>query len=280
MKRIYFLGLLWMSITFMACEKIVTDVEVPIIESQVVVFSFLSPEDKWIKVEVTKSKPVYTRTVNVGAVKNASVTIANDGGQSATIPFVDSMNAYVLPTLLFPIEPGRVYTVEVMVDGKKVSGSCIIPVDKIGLGELRYKKLGDSSNGYGGPYFKYAYQWMDPAGTQNYYRLAIEQQYTYISNLDTVLVKKDVCSSIWTDQNKQGNYFTGVCDDYNYSSDETTVKAYLLNTDIHYYEYHIRRLNYFGENPFSEPFKQYNSVNGGLGVVGAFRRTERTLVVQ
>lgn len=280
MKRIYFLGLLWMSITFMACEKIVTDVEVPKIESQVVVFSFLSPEDKWIKVEVSKSKPVFTRTVNVGAVKNASVTITNDGGQSATIPFVDSLSAYVLPTILFSVEPGRVYTVEVMVDGKKVSGSCTIPNDTIGLGELTYKKLGEPSIGFGGPYFKYAYKWMDPAGAQNFYRLAIEKQYSYIFNLDTFVTTQEVCSSIWTDENKQGSQLAGVCDDYNYSSDKTTVKVYLLNTDVHYYEYHRRRLNYFGDDPFSEPFQQYNSVNGGLGVVGAFRRTERTLLVQ
>lgn len=280
MRKEYYLALFSIITTLAACEKVVQDVEIPKIESQVVIFSFLSPEDEFVKVEVSRSKPVYTRSGKLGVINNAAVTITNDGGQSAAVPFIDSLSAYVLPTTQFPIEPGRVYTVAAVVDGETVSGSCTIPNDTVGLSELTYKKLGEPSIGFGGPYFKYAYKWMDPAGAQNYYRLAIEKQYSYIYDFDTIVSTQDVCNTMWTDETKQGAQLAGVCDDYDYGTEKSMVRVYLLNTDVHYYEYHRRRLNYYGDDPFSEPFQQYNNVKGGLGVVGAYRRTSRYIKIQ
>jgi hypothetical protein len=61
--------------------------------------------------------------------------------------------------------------------------------------------------------------------------------------------------------------------EYDFGGNNTGFNVYLLNTDIHYYEYHKRRLNYYGDDFFSEPVQQYSNVIGGLGVVCSYRKT-------
>ena len=80
---------------------------------------------------------------------------------------------------------------------------------------------------------------------------------------------------MFSDTNKDGEILSDKFEyyDYGFAGNTPTFNAYLVNTDIHYYEYHRRRLNYFGDDPFSEPLQQYSNVKGGLGVVCSFRKT-------
>jgi hypothetical protein len=266
-----FLGLL-----FISCEKVVTDVSLPDVESQYVVFSFISPEEKNIIVDVSQTRPVRKSGLNSGTLSNAFITILNSLGQKAVIPFVDSLNTYVLPASEYPIKAGETYRIEVAINGKRLTGSCQVPADSVSISEKMYVKLGEASAATGGPYYKYTYKWQDIPTVVNYYRVDIEKQSRYIQDADTIVNTETVCNTTWSDEGRQGVRFTGVCEDYSDSKD-LEIRIFLLNTDVHYYEYHRRRLNYYGDDPFSEPFQQYTNMEGGLGVFGAYRKTVRSL---
>lgn len=266
-----------------SCDREAQDITPPEIQPELVVFSFLSPEESNVKVEVSMSKPVYGYQRGQGNnpfVNDAVVTIQNDGGFTATLTYVDSAEAYFISRTLFPIEPGRTYTVNVSARGKSAYGTCTIPKDTVPLTEVTYEKRTDMD----GTYYVYLYKWNDQSSTTNYYRSSIESEYTYVDFFgDTLHYSTDICSNVYTDENRNGQQLTGTCDGYDsfYGSDTSTfpVVFYLLNTDVHYYEYHKRRLNYYGDDPFSEPFQQYSNIKGGLGVISAYRLTKRTLQV-
>ncbi|MES2559983.1 MAG: DUF4249 family protein [Bacteroidota bacterium] len=266
-------------LTLTSCVKMAQDVEAPKIESQLVVFSFLSPEEKILKVEVSRSKPVYANQGGTGYINTATVTVTNDGGQSILLPYDDAYNGYVVNQTLYPIEAGRTYTVKVVSGAATVTGSCIVPKDTVSLTEWSSKAVSDPTSNSPGPYFIYNYKWIDQAGVRNYYRLDVERLQKFTMG-DTMVYTESLGSSMWDDANRDGGMLSGSTEDYTNSGGSDEYKIFLLNTDIHYFEYHRRRLNYFGDDPFSEPFQQYNNVQGGLGVVGAYRKTSRTVRVQ
>lgn len=277
---VYFLSLV--SLVFSGCVKVAQDVEPPKIESQLVVFSFLSPEEKLVKVEVSRSKPVYGNAGgSIAVINNATVTITNDGGQSVALVYSDSLDSYVVSQQVYKIEAGRTYTVRAMWDEKTTTGSCTVPADTIPLTEWTSKSLDQSAANLDGPRYIYTYKWTDKPGIRNYYLVDIDLVHSYSSWLgDTVIYVENIGSTVWDDENRDGGLLTGTTEDYSNPSSGGVYKIYLLNTDIHYFEYHRRRLSYYGDNPFSEPFQQYNNVEGGLGVVCAYRKTSRTLRVE
>lgn len=282
-KLIYILFLL--VLTFAACDREAQDVDPPVVESQLVVFSFLSPEDSSVKVEVSFSKPVYaknTRNKNYDYVPDAIVNIQNDAGFSTVLSYVDTQNAYLVSASSYPIEPGRTYTINVSARGKTANGTCTVPKNAIPFTEITYQERSDLN----GTYNVFLYKWNDEPGITNYYRTASEINQMYVDYFtgDTTFMNNEICTNVYNDENRNGQTLSGTCDGYGmYYGYDTSYSMpmdfYLLNTDIHYYEYHKRRLNYYGDDPFSEPFQQYSNIKGGLGVVSAFRRTKTTIQV-
>jgi hypothetical protein len=261
-----------------SCDKLAKNIDAPKVEAELVVFSFLSPEDSIIKVEVSLSKPIFGKANSSNdVVTDANVTITNDAGFAATIAFQDSASAYLLPTSLYPIEAGRTYTIHVAAAQKTVYGTTTVPTTIIQPGVFTYQKRSNS----GSMYYTYSYKWQDEPGTKNYYRSSLENSYSYVDFFgDTTFYHEEVGADVFTDENKDGLVLNGICDDYNsgfnVDSSYFTIDYYLLNTDIHYYEYHKRRLIYYGDDPFSEPLQQYSNINGGLGVVASYRQAKQT----
>jgi hypothetical protein len=280
MKKIFFICLI---VLVAACERPAQNVDPPVIESKLVLFSFLSPENEAIIAQVSRSKPIYTKGSKqpLAYITNAMVTITNDGGQSATLIYQDSIEGYTLDATRFPIEPGRTYTVKASVDGKIVSGKCTVPLQAISFNDITYRKLNSAGNG-SSPSLIFSYKWNDDGQQQNYYRTTLGSTFSYFDGFDTTDYYGEICTNLWSDKNNNGNSISGTCESYSYYDelDSAKVDAILLTTDVHYYEYHLRRLNYFGEDPFSEPTQQYNNVENGLGVVCAFRKSKKTVIVQ
>jgi hypothetical protein len=260
-----------------SCEREAKNIDPPTVESQLVVFAFLSPEETLNKVEVSMSRPVFGKYKSQSTwVTNATVTITNDAGFSATMVYSDSANGYILSTSQYPIEAGRSYKVSVSANQKSAYGTTTVPSKLIIPSEIDYHKRTDAS----GSYYHFAYKWMDEPSHQNFYRTSLESEFISVDFLgDTSYYNTEICSNVFNDENRDGQQLSGVCDDYNlsYNLEQDTsllpIHLYLLNTDIHYYEYHKRRLNYYGDDPFSEPLQQYSNMNGGLGVVCSYRKT-------
>lgn len=265
-----------------SCEKLATNVDTPKVSPELVLFSFISPEEEYIRVQLTLSKPVFGKqnTSNpYNYVRDAIVTITNDGGQSVTLVYADSVNGYVVDKSTFPVEASRRYTITVVSGSKKATASCTVPSDTVNFTDITYKKTGEPGM-TDGPLFRYQYKWNDVASEVNYYRAASQYFYELAPGMNYA---QEICNTLHTDEGRDGNTLNGTCEDYNsyYEGDTTrnNIGFYLLNTDVHYYEYHRRRLEYFGDDPFSEPFPQYTNVDGGLGVFCSYRRTMRTIKI-
>lgn len=278
MKKIQlYIVLCCVSVILASCEQTVTDVDVPKVEPQLVLFGFISPEESIAKVQLTMSRPVYGQ--KNGAyhyVTDAVVTITNDGGQSVQLTYADSNNAYGVSKWQFPIEPGRTYTVAARSGKYNVKASCTVPADTVGFSDVSYQRLSSGSGSGSGPTFRYLYKWNDLAGRQNYYRTSVESDVNGTGGF----LQQEICTKVYDDRNEDGKTIGSNCEGYEYSAGTYIVRFYLLNTDVHYYEYHKRRLNYYGDDPFSEPFPQYSNVEGGLGVFCSYRKTSRSLQVQ
>lgn len=280
MKKITYSLLVLVIVISSACEKIVTNVDIPKVEAQMVLFGFISPEENTINVELTLSKPIFggSNGKGLGAfepIKDASVIITNESGQAVTLNYVDTAEAYQVSQSVYKIEPGRTYTITAVSPTKSVKAVCTVPLDTVPLTEFTSAKLGGASGNGTGPSFKHVCKWNDPIQTGNYYRLAIQQYYPNSPGG----VNNDVYNGFFDDATQNGKLFSATCEDYWYQPDTNYREVYLLNTDIHYYEYMRRRVNYYGDDPFSEPFPQYSNVQNGLGVFCSFRRTKRSIAI-
>ncbi len=269
--------LLFNLMMFVSCRpKIVTDVEVPNIAPKLVLFGFLSPEDAIIEVEVSMSAPIFGNTINTGnlTVSNANVQISN-GTLSVNIPFNTMTQKYEISQSVFPILAGQTYTITASANGITAKGITRVPNNIVYLDKANAKLITTSTSGEN--QLLYTMSWKDEPTVKNYYRVHVEKPYFWGGDSSAY----SIGDGMFKDENNDGSVFSDQYE-YNYfksSGSQDISYIYLLNTDIHYYEYHRRRLVYFGDDPFSEPFQQYSNVEGGLGVVSSFRKSRLVITL-
>ena len=269
MKKLTYIFLLASIALLSACERDVTGVEVPKVNPELVVFSFISPEEFHIKVNVSLSRPIFGKPTPNANVNNAVVTLSNANGQKVTLPYADTIAAYYTNQNVMPIEPGKTYTLEVEYSNYKTKATCTVPLSKPEVTEIITTKLADPNSGNNGPFYIYNYKFNDVASKKNYYRV-MTQYYSAPGSWGPGYYS-EICGSFYDDEGFEGKTISGKCEDYSFSSIENKRYFFLLNTDVHYYEYMRRRVNYFGDDPFSEPSPQYNNMIGGLGVFASYR---------
>lgn len=264
--------------TLASCEKTVTNVDVPAIEKQLVLFGFISPENDYTSIKVTLSQPIYGKRNNPFAsniVTNAQVVITElQTNTTANLIFIDSLEEYAISKNVFTIKPGYSYKVSATTSDRLAEGITTVPNDTISFAEVNWYPLGQSANG-NFPNGKFAFKWNDLAGTKNYYRILTQVN----ESPDFGDYTNNIGDDLYDDINYNGKTMQSTCEDYSYRPDTAIAVIYLLNTDKAYYEYMRRRLNYFYDDPFSEPTPQYNNVTGGLGVVCSYRFTQQKLKI-
>lgn len=278
MKLVKTIYLLVVAATLTSCEKFVTDVDVPEVKQQLVLFSFVSPEDTAIKAEVWMSKPVFSRNNNKTdePVKDVTVTITSPSGQSAILPFNESVQAYYLHQSVFKIEAGKTYKITAVKGDFSLSATTTVPTHAAEVSAYTYQNLGGQNTSGNLPYYRHQVKWVDLVDAKNYYRISLSKFYVY--NNDTGY--NHIGDVVVNDESRNQQQLSALFDDYTHTfefdSTDKKVMAFLLTTDEAYYQYHLRRLNYYGEDPFSEPYPQYNNVNGGLGVFASYRKTQKS----
>jgi|GEM_PF-1218143 len=121
------LQLISVSILFTSCEQILEDQRLPH-EERLVVYSVLTPNEK-IKVFVSKTLPPLTNNFVYSTLNDANVAIEVDGSKYKLLLIIDSLegNEEYYTTSNFQVESGKVYTLTVERNGKKVQGTTFIP---------------------------------------------------------------------------------------------------------------------------------------------------------
>ncbi len=272
MKNLFRIFILIICISFGSCDRLVTNIDPPKAEKELVLFAFISPEASAITAELSYSSPVFG-TNNLGEIdfiSNAIVIISNNEGNSDTLKYDSTKKSYESQTA-YKIEPGKTYKIRASYDGKIAEGITTVPIQAVAIDTIDVLKFigpeGESK-------IKIKTNWDDPGKDNYYYRSYIE----HVS--DTRSGEKyayEVCSEFISNSGKEGKKLNSICESYYYDDNGSNTRSmyvYLLTTDIHYYEYNRRRVNYYGDDPFSEPVPQYMNVKGGLGVVSSYRMTK------
>ncbi len=271
MKNIKLISILCSFVLFFSCERTAT-VDVPQVDPMPVMFSFISPESEFTEVTISKSVPIFGRSSHgeFEVIKNADVTINDNNGASAQITYNSSSESYTIDQSAFPINPGFTYYIVAKFPGYELKASTTVPIDAVYLSEVTSEKLASDPNG--GQKYLIRTKWLDRPGIVNYYRVNLEQ---LISHSPSDTDGYSMGNQVHSDYQRDGQEITDKYEyyEYDFGGNNSSFNVYLLNTDIHYYEYHKRRLNYYGDDYFSEPVQQYSNVIGGLGVVCSYRKT-------
>ncbi|MDY0343462.1 MAG: DUF4249 domain-containing protein [Lentimicrobium sp.] len=257
---------------FSSCEQLITEIDAPSSEPQLVVYSVISPQDSVIEVKVHKSNPLFS-IVNYQSydnrfppVINATVML-NGEGQSVTIPYDEEYEAYRVDQSAINIKMGGYYEIKVMAPGfSQVFAECTVPdhmppdIEITGTGlteetgmeewyfEFRFKDI----PGVGHNYLVYA--------SVINYDPWMEETYSYAA-----FFKQG--NPLISDKLNDGGYF-------NYRTypivlqylDANNVWVSLSLIDDNYFQYAQSINNFQDDNPFSEPTPIFSNIKGGLGV--------------
>jgi hypothetical protein len=250
---------------------------VPEVDPKLVVFSCLSPQDGYIMVDVSRSRPFFGAYSEDELDESLKIDIATvvvrSSEDTVIVPWDDSREVYYLPEGSLPIIPGETYFLEVSAPGyPSVDASTTVPyytptvsyTEYLGAQSFTGGEFGESSVSY-----EYNVQWLDQEPGDSYYRVILgwieggvagemaDELYTDVLN-DGETLSKNVVLSMYSGSEEI---------DYPYG-------IYLLNTDENYYRYHLTTQNYNGGgDPFSEPVMIYSNITNGLGCFCSYNGT-------
>jgi Domain of unknown function (DUF4249) len=273
---------------------------------KLVVSCFISPQDTVLAARVSLSSPVLgVSNPSHIDISNATVVLS-DGSQSVPLFFTAGPKGgnsfYRADARLLPIVVGKSYTLTVQIpDGRQVTATCSVP-EPVSLERIAIDSASITDFGLSRKDYHVRLYWRDPAGRVNFYRVAGNNEYTSRSRYytgpgvplrDTVYYTTGSVffepSSVTNDQGNDGQAFISgrgrLSLSYSWTNGKqdpsypTRLNAYLLATDINYYQYHdaVERQNQSGDNPFAEPVPIPSNVQGGLGCFGAYNRSTLTI---
>ena len=265
MNRYIKLIALTLPLGFSACEKD-ADVELPVVESKLVISSFISPEDTIVKVGVTISQPLYNNSNSnqYSAVSYATVQITN-GTTVQTMAYNADENYYFVSAAIFPITVGTTYNLTVSTpDGKNANASTSIPAQNATL-IYTAEAVNNQSNG---DTYAFRTEWNDTPGAEDYYRLVYYDRFVY--NFDTIY--QEAFSNNFSDKDKDGTTMKEQFEIYAYSgAGFSNGELHLIHASKEYYLYHKKLTEAaFSGGPFSEPVQMYSNINGGYGVFAGY----------
>ena len=256
-----------------ACDSMVSDVDVPAADPKLVVNSYISPGLDSVHVRLNYSRPLYTISsyydYSYSPVTDAIVTIS-DGNEAVTLTYNAFDRQYFTTGLV--ISAGKTYYLEVTTPRQeRVTSQCTVPVTDIPQPEITSP---ESNPDY--PYERsFGFQFKDPSGEGNFYRVAVGHYYQYgelpeYSFFETIYMQTG--EEFVSDINKDGEIFiykTGWIPIIQQVGN--SVSLLISVTDEHYFNYHRSINNFQDDNPFSEPTPVYSNIEGGLGVFAAYK---------
>lgn len=282
MNRFKLLYILFIALFFTtSCEKD-ANIELPKADPKLVVYSYISPSDTFVVVEVTKSKPFFGNKNNnddYNAVEDAAVEIFSSNGQKATLPYDAAKQNYNIPNDgNFSIIAGQTYSLKVTAPGGfSCSATTTVPSSAPPQFMVKIDSSIRTSNGYSEKEYRIISTWNDIAGISNFYHSSVRIS----NNRNNQMDDYTACNTVSSDDHKDGSeigqtcIFSGYYDPWGSSASGISGRVFLLTTDISYYKYHETLYRYEDDNPFSEPVQIYTNIEGGLGCFGSFLEQSR-----
>jgi hypothetical protein len=286
-QRIYILIFaLGVFVLLPSCEKDVTDKFDLGTQNQVVLQSFISPQDSWVVVRLRRTQPAVGRRLSGEElkVKDATVTMT-DGNQTVTLPYEVKSDRYQVQASVFPIVAGKSYTVNVSTaSGSKLSAQTTVPLSA--QITIKSYSLKEKSQEFGGEYTSLTYKWSDAIGVENYYktlayRIASPAPGSSQIRREEFHNKEKSIDAFVSDANSDGQELTSneLISPSRFSDDFPVpykLHLSLLVIDKNYYLFQrsLLRQNSSDDNPFAEPALIFSNVQGGLGIFASSNLVE------
>lgn len=277
LSKLCLLGLL---LAVVACSNTDVTDEVNInVSPQLVVVSFISPQDTALLVKLQKTQPAVGKAVSPEQklVPDATVQLS-DGSQTVTLRYEPALDVYRADASELPIIPGKTYFLNVTAPGGfSASATSTVPrTDDI--------RITDISMASEDTVETLSFEWQDAAGQANYYR-PLGGTWESIDTENPSGPPSTVAfeftalgeENLYSDENADGEIFTSPDGRTQMPYAQPLPKPYRLQailavTDRHYYRYHrsVYQQQSNAEDPFAEPTQIYSNVQGGLGVFASF----------
>lgn len=273
MYKLTYIGLFLATLMLVACESNVTNVSPPQVDPELVVFSFISPEEDSILVEVRMTTPIFSGgDLSKDRVMDAQVRLKAVGGAEVVLPHQGN-GRYMIASSAFQLQAGQQYQLKVHTpSGFQASAFTTVPLENPAISAIDTFTV---PAGFGFNVHLARASWLDLAGKQ-YYRLCSRQLYS-TPNGDSLYSILD--NSLLSDSQKDGQLLQATVEYFPRENDSLQTvnnELLLLTTDENYYKYHQRRFQYTGDNPFEEPLPMYDNIDGGTGCFGSFRLQKRS----
>lgn len=251
---------------FTSCVKEI-QVEVPDNHSKLVVSGHLSSADVLL-INVSASIPLYEESDGeMKKVENATVRISNDKNHWYVLNYDNFLQAYSLPSSIFPISEGGTYYLEVSASGyETVTSETTVPVYK--PLQVSLANIDTTSNQYGGQYLNARFRFSDLTGQANYYGVIA---YAYWGIDADQMNYESSMPWVFSDAQADGKEFVL---DFNGSvmyGDCDSVQLRVFQVNEAFYRFHYSMAMFTGDsNPFSEASPVYTNITNGLGVFSGY----------
>ncbi|MCU0451421.1 MAG: DUF4249 domain-containing protein [Bernardetiaceae bacterium] len=291
------LGLALATAGLASCDQEVRNVNLPRIERQLAIYSFISPQDTTLSAWVYETSPLLgPSTRSIMLVPNAMVVLADDTRQ-LVLPPVRENNApqptvYRAAATGLPIVAGRTYRLRVSVpDGRTAEAQCTVPTE---APEFQFRLDTSQFRINANPEGRVVINWQSLSGGTGYYRIAglfwgemqIPPNWPFGNGQFSSPVFWNTRSDLFATPT-DGGAGRALATEGSFRSNQSfglgarllQLDLGLLHVDEPYYRYHQtlgQNINSAG-NPFAEPSLVYTNVRGGLGVFGAFNRRRISL---
>jgi hypothetical protein len=284
------LGLALATIGLASCDREVRNVNLPRIERQLAIYSFISPQDTTLSVWVYETSPLLGPITRGQTIPNATVVLADDTRQLILPPVPENPNqpgftVYRAPQARLPIVSGRTYRLRVTAsDGRTAEAQCTVPGE---APEFQIRLDTSQFRTNPNPEGRVVINWQSLSGGTGYYRIAgliqgqvnnqsswpfINQVFWGAGRSDLFAVRAvgvpQAFAAEGTFRGTRSSFLVNL-----------NLDLGLLHVDEPYHRYHQSlgpNLN-SADNPFAEPALLYSNVRGGFGVFGAFNRRRISL---
>jgi len=294
---LWLMFILFSMIVLVSCEDyFVTEVDkIDMVgsEPQLVVYSYISPQDTLLKVRVYRSKPYLMNPDDIEEVnEKAHVYMAVKGGSYKEFSYKSDMKCFVLPAEELEVLPDHYYQLKVVsFEGEEVKAECFVPqyqvddvdieaplvnVDSFGYGELTLSwfislPLFQSEQYFRtGAYLKTNYVFEDSVSKAFYSYGGFEKGESVFSSQNQSLISLKSFIYIYN------NYYWGNGVEVPEPiSRIDTIFVDMMQTDFGFYRFHKSVNNYYNAEdsfPFAESVHIYSNIKGGLGVFGGFNK--------
>ena len=276
-----------------------TNVNIPGSEPQLVVYSFISPNDTIIRVFVDRSKSYVNPHLYKPVNEKAIVKMAKIQEEFTTLTYDSESGFFVKSAKSLSIEPGNFYKLKVETpEGEKVEAECFVPeyetisvsVEpiKVSINEWGYKTgrvnwVIEPTPGNNERYYRtmcYSSTWLFP-DDNNPDTIRGRNQPLYIERGQHLFLSSQAPAfSFRAEYWHPGAYYWYDYDTWQYIESTNGVDSVfvsVMQTDEHYFKFHksLDNYYYYGDDfPFAEPTRIYTNVKGGLGVFAAYSRRD------